>query len=279
MIDDATAVISDALNHNCIINAIRLAQPAGKWVYPHLDLKALEGALEEAAGRCRRAIVVTDGVFSMRGDHAPLNRIAALVERFDARFPENVCLVVDDSHGVGAFGATGRGTEEVTGSRADVLVATLGKSLGVNGGYVVGTAPLVDLLREKSPFYVFSNPITPAEAAAAAQALALLDSEQGARRLETLRSLTRRFKEGLARLGYESLSGEHPVVPLLVRDTPRTLALVQHLRARGLLATGLGFPVVPRGEEEIRFQISADHTAADIDEALAALASFPERDA
>jgi glycine C-acetyltransferase len=279
LIDDATAVISDALNHNCIINAIRLAQPAGKWVYPHLDLEALEGALEEAAGRCRRAIVVTDGVFSMRGDHAPLERIAALVERFDARFPENVCLVVDDSHGVGAFGDTGRGTEEVTGSRADVLVATLGKSLGVNGGYVVGTAPLIDLLREKSPFYVFSNPITPAEAAAAARALALLDSEHGARRLETLRSLTRRFKEGLARLGYESLSGEHPVVPLLVRDTPRTLALVQHLRAQGLLATGLGFPVVPRGEEEIRFQISADHTAADIDEALAALASFPGRGA
>jgi glycine C-acetyltransferase len=277
LIDDATAVISDALNHNCIINAIRLAQPAGKWVYPHLDLDALEAALAEAAGRCRRAIVVTDGVFSMRGDHAPLDRIAEIAQRFDARFPENVCLVVDDSHGVGAFGATGRGTEEVTGARADVLVATLGKSLGVNGGYVVGAQPLVDLLREKSPFYVYSNPITPAEAAAAARALELLDSDEGARRLERLRTLTRRFQEGLARLGFESIPGAHPVVPLLVRDTPRTAALVRHLHERGVLATGLGFPVVPRGEEEIRFQISADHTEADIDEALGALETFPDR--
>ena len=277
LIDDTTAVISDALNHNCIINAIRLAQPASKQVYPHLDLYALETALEQTAGQCRRAIVVTDGVFSMRGDHAPLDRIAEIVRRFDARFPENVCLVVDDSHGVGAIGETGRGTEEVTGAHADILVATLGKSLGVNGGYVTGAQPLVDLLREKSPFYVFSNPITPAEAAAADRALELLDSGEGLRRLERLRTLTGRFRAGLARLGYESVPGDHPVVPLLVRDTPRTADLVLHLRERGVLATGLGFPVVPRGQEEIRFQISADHTEADIGEALAALEAFPGR--
>jgi len=279
LIDEQTAVISDALNHNCIINAIRLAQPAGKWVYPHLDMAALEAALAEASRRCRRALVVTDGVFSMRGDHAPLARIAEIVRHFDARFPENVCLVVDDSHGVGAFGATGRGSEEVTGARADVLVSTLGKALGVNGGYVVGSPTLIELLRERSPFYVYSNPITPAEASAACRALELLDSPEGTRRLERLRSLTLRFKRGLAQLGYESLPGEHPVVPLLVRDTPRTAALVAHLREQGVLATGLSFPVVPRGEEEIRFQISADHTEADIDEVLAALASFAGREA
>jgi glycine C-acetyltransferase len=278
LIDGETAVISDALNHNCIINAIRLAQPARKWVYPHLDLEALEAALAEAAG-CRRALVVSDGVFSMRGDHAPLARIAEIVRRHDERFAENVCLLVDDSHGVGAFGATGRGTEEVTGARADVLVATLGKSLGVNGGYVVGPSTLVELLRERSPFYVYSNPITPAEAAAASRALALLDSPEGERRLERLRRLTLRFKQGLTRLGYETLPGEHPVVPLLVRDTPRTAALVRHLHERDVLATGLSYPVVPRGEEEIRFQLSADHTEADVDEALAALASFPGRSA
>jgi glycine C-acetyltransferase len=279
LIDDATAVISDELNHNCIINAIRLAQPAAKRVYPHLDMGALEAALADVEGRCRRAIVVTDGVFSMRGDHAPLDRIAEIAQRFDARFPENVSVMVDDSHGVGAFGATGRGTEELTHARADVLVATLGKSLGVNGGYVVGSPALVELLRERSPFYVYSNPITPAEAAAASRALALLDSGEGLRRLAQLQAITRRFQAGLARLGYESIPGEHPVVPLLVRDTPRTAALVQHLRDRGVLATGLGFPVVPRGEEEIRFQLSADHTEADIDEALAALDSFPGRGA
>jgi glycine C-acetyltransferase len=277
LIDESTAIVSDALNHNCIINATRLARPGVKRVYPHLDLGALEGALEEAAGSCRRAIVVTDGVFSMRGDHAPLDRIAELVQRFDARFPENAFLVVDDSHGAGAFGATGRGTEEITGGRADVLVATLGKALGVNGGYVVGSATLVEFLRETSPFYVFSNPITPAEAAAALRAVELLDSELGRERLAHLRAMTQRFRAGLADLGYESLPGEHPVVPVVVRDTPRTRALTAHLRRSGVLATGLTFPVVPQGEEEVRFQLSADHTPADVDQVLAALASFAER--
>jgi len=275
LITEETAVISDELNHNCIINAIRLARPAHRYVYAHLDEAELEAALAQAvADGCRRALVVTDGVFSMRGDHAPLDRIRALVEAADARLPENALLVVDDSHGVGAFGASGRGTEEVTGGHADVLVATLGKALGVNGGYAVASETIVALLREKSPFYVYSNPITPAEAAAASAALGLLDSDAGCRRLEHLRAMTARFREGLAALGLETLPGEHPVVPLLVRDTERTRALVEHLRARGVLATGLAYPVVPRGSEEIRFQLSAEHRPDDIDEALAALEAF-----
>jgi glycine C-acetyltransferase len=275
LITEQTAVISDELNHNCIINAIRLARPAQRYVYAHLDLSALEAALAQAAdAECQRALVVTDGVFSMRGDHAPLDRIRALVEAADPRFPENALLVVDDSHGVGAFGARGRGTEEVAGAHADVLVATLGKALGVNGGYAVASETMVALLREKSPFYVYSNPITPAEAAAAAAALGLLDSDAGRRNIAHLRAMTSRFREGLAALGLETLPGEHPVVPLLVRDTERTRALVDHLHARGVLATGLAYPVVPRGAEEIRFQLSAEHTAADVDEALAALAAF-----
>jgi glycine C-acetyltransferase len=276
LIDDATLAISDELNHNCIVNAIRLARPAEKRVYPHLDMAALEAALEEGSGRCKRAIVVTDGIFSMRGDHAPLDRIVALARAYDERFAENVCVVVDDSHGVGALGETGRGTEESAGARADLLIATLGKALGVNGGYVVGGCTLVDFLREKSACYVYSNPITPAEAAAASRALEILDSKQGQVRLERLRALARRLRAGLTELGFESIPGEHPVVPLLVRDTPRTLELVQHLRARGVLATGLAYPVVPKGEEEIRLQVSADHTEADIEELLAALGSFEE---
>ena len=274
LISEETAVISDALNHNCIINAIRLARPARKAVYGHLDTQELEAALAQAAGSCRRALVVTDGVFSMRGDHAPLDRIAELARAWDARFPENVLVVVDDSHGVGAFGATGRGTEEVTGARADLLVATLGKAFGVNGGYVAASRVVIDYLRERSPFYVYSNPITPAEAAAAARALEIVDGPEGRARLARLRAMTARFAKGLAALGHETLSGEHPVVPLLLRDTDRTRALVRHLRERGILATGLTYPVVPRGDEEIRFQISADHTPADIDEALEALRSF-----
>jgi glycine C-acetyltransferase len=270
-----TAVISDALNHNCIINAMRLARPGVKHVYDHLDLADLESRLQAAAGSARRAIVVTDGIFSMRGDWAPLPEIVELVRRYDSEFPENALLVVDDSHGVGAFGATGRGTEEYTGCEGvDILVATLGKAFGVNGGYVVGSRRLVEFLRQKSAFYIYSNPITPAEASAAMAAVDLVDSQVGRDLLDHLRAMTTRFEQGLGRLGLETIPGEHPVVPLMVRDTARTSALVEHLKANGILATGLNFPVVPQGDEEIRFQVSADHTPRDIDLTLEVLGSF-----
>jgi glycine C-acetyltransferase len=278
LITAETAVISDELNHNCIINAIRLSRPHSKEVYRHLDLAGLEQKLAAAAGAAKRALVVTDGIFSMRGDHAPLADIFAVARRFDGEFPENVVVVVDDSHGVGAFGSSGRGTEEQTASGpADVLVATLGKALGVNGGYVVGSRTLLDYLRETSPMYIYSNPITAGEAAAALAAVDILDSPEGLRLLEHLRAMTARFAQGLERLGYETIPGGHPVVPLMVRDTARTRALVAHLRAAGILATGLSYPVVPRGAEEIRFQVNASHTPADVDQVLAALESFPDR--
>lgn len=272
---DRTVLISDELNHNCIIHAMRLARPADKKVYKHLDLRGLETALEESAGKVDRAIVVTDGIFSMRGDHAPLHEIMDVARRYDDRFPENVVVIVDDSHGVGAFGATGRGTEEYTRSLpCDVLVATLGKALGVNGGYVTSSAAVIRFLRETSPMYIYSNPITAAEAAAALRALEILDSDRGRELLDRLRALTRRFEKGLVGLGFEIIPGEHPVVPLMVRDTARTRALVAHLRGRGVLATGLAYPVVPRGDEEIRFQVNADHTETDIDQVLGVLRSF-----
>jgi glycine C-acetyltransferase len=270
LVTDKTAVISDELNHNCIINATALARPAEKHIYRHLDMEDLERALAAAAKTCSRAILVTDGVFSMRGDHAPLDTITTLARRYDDMFAENVIVVVDDSHGVGAFGLTGRGTEEYTKSgHADLLVATLGKAFGVNGGYVVADETIVRYLRETSPFYIYSNPITPAEAAAAHKAVDILDSPVGHAVLVHLRSMTARFRMGLIQRGLETLPGEHPVVPLMLRDTARTSALVAHLRREGILATGLNYPVVPKGDEEIRFQINADHTAADIDAALA----------
>ncbi|MEA2693450.1 MAG: glycine C-acetyltransferase [Acidobacteriota bacterium] len=277
LITAETVLISDELNHNCIINAMRLARPKEKLIYKHLDLADLDAKLAGAAGNHKRAVVVTDGIFSMRGDHAPLPEVVAVVKRYDEKFPENAVLVVDDSHGVGAFGDTGRGTEEYTGAKADVLVATLGKALGVNGGYVVGSKTLTDYLRETAPTYIYSNPITCGEAAASAEALAILDSPEGLKLLEHLRAMTKRFKQGIVALGYETLPGEHPVVPLMVRDTATTTALVKHLRDHGILVTGLKYPVVPKGDEEIRFQISADHTEADVDETLAALASFAGR--
>ncbi len=280
LITKETIVLSDELNHNCIINAIRLAEPGEKAIYPHLDIGDLERRMNEATDKFKRAIVVTDGIFSMRGDHAPLDLIADLARRYDDRFPENVLLVVDDSHGVGAFGASGRGTEEHTGAdRVDLLVATLGKAFGVNGGYVVAGKTIIDYFRETSPFYIYSNPITPGEAAAALRALDLLDSQEGLALLQHLQSMTARFRSGLIDLGYETVQGVHPVVPLLTRDTTKTKALVAHLRSHGILATGLTFPVVPEGDEEIRFQISADHTAADIDYALEVLAGFGDIDA
>ena len=271
---EQTVLISDELNHNCIINAMRLARPADKFVYRHNDVADLQRALEEASGKGERAIVVTDGIFSMRGDHAPLAEIAELCRRYDDRFAENVVLVVDDSHGVGAFGRTGRGTEEYTNARCDVLVGTLGKAFGVNGGYVTADAAVIRFLRETSPMYIYSNPITVGEAAAALRAVDLLDSAAGRARLERLRHLTQRFEHGLVTAGFETIAGEHPVVPLMVRDTARTRALIRHLREHGVLATGLAFPVVPRGDEEIRFQVNADHTEADIDEVLAVLRGF-----
>jgi glycine C-acetyltransferase len=273
LVTDRTVLISDELNHNCIINAMRMARPLDKAVYRHNDTAALESALQDAAGRASRVIVITDGIFSMRGDHAPLDRIAEICRAYDERFEENVVLLVDDSHGVGAFGATGRGTEEYTrASPADLLVATLGKALGVNGGYVVSSASVIRYLRETAPMYIYSNPITPGEAAAAVRSLEILDSPRGRELLDRLRALTARFERGLVDLGFEVIPGEHPVVPLLLRDTARTQSLVRRLYDHGVLATGLSYPVVPRGDEEIRFQVNADHSEADIDQVLGILA-------
>jgi glycine C-acetyltransferase len=275
LITDKTAVISDALNHNSIINAISLSRPAEKRIYGHLDYDQLEEHLAVLAKTCARAVVVTDGVFSMRGDHADLGKIMRIAAKYDPQFAENVIVIADDSHGVGGFGEAGRGTEEVVGgAKADVLIGTLGKAFGVNGGYVVAARSIVAYLRETSPFYIYSNPITPGEAEAAHVAVDRVDSDEGRAQLAHLRAMTQRFRDGLRKLGLETVEGQHPVVPLMVRDTGRTARVVGHLRDCGILATGLAFPVVPKGEEEIRFQISADHTTADIDEALNALAQF-----
>lgn len=274
LITEETLVLSDELNHNCIINGIRMSKPRSRSVYPHLDTEALDRALAEGAGSSTRAVIVTDGVFSMRGDFADLSAIAEIAERHDAAYPENVVVIVDDSHGVGAYGATGRGTEEVTDGTVDVLIGTLGKAFGVNGGYVAGTETLTTYLREKGPMYIYSNPITAGEAAAAEMSVSILDSPEGSEMLRHLAQMTERFESGLVDNGFETIPGPHPVVPLMVRDTAQTAALVGHLFANGVLATGLNYPVVPKGDEEIRFQVNADHTPADIDYALDVLSDF-----
>jgi glycine C-acetyltransferase len=275
LIDPETAVISDALNHNCIINAIRLARPKVKAVYAHLDMNDLEAKIKAAMDQARRVLIVTDGIFSMRGDYAPLDIIGDIAVRYSPKFAQGVHTIVDDSHGVGAFGRTGRGTLEYTGAAGiDILVATLGKAFGVNGGYLVASAPVVSYLRETAPFYIYSNPITPAEAGAALTALEILDGPEGEKLLEHLRTLTQLFEQGLVDLGFEVLRSAHPIVPLMIRDMGKTREMVQYLSANGILATGLKYPVVPKGDEEIRFQISAEHTLDDLAYVLRCLEKF-----
>lgn len=273
-ITENTLVVSDELNHNCIINAIRLAQPARKAVYGHLDLTALNKILETGKGQFKRVCVVTDGIFSMRGDHAPLDRIIAVCAEHEQDYEEGIITLVDDSHGVAAFGRSGRGTEEVTGGRADLLIGTLGKGFGVNGGYVAASATAIAYLRETAPTYIYSNPITPAEAAAALAALEIVDSSEGLQLLDKLRRFSARLRSGLMAAGFETLPGEHPIVPIFVRDTGRTSALVGHLLENDILATGLNYPVVPQGDQEIRLQLSADQSEQDVDYLLATLAAF-----
>lgn len=271
-----TVIVSDELNHNCIIQGMRLTRPAAKLIYKHNDMADLEAKLQEAVGKGKRCLVITDGIFSMRGDHCPFDQLVPIARKFDEHFEEGVITIADDSHGVGAFGANGRGTEDYTGTQVDILVGTLGKAYGVNGGYVVGSKTLVEYLHETAPMYIYSNPITCSEAAAALKVLEILDSEEGKTRLAHLLAMTKKFEHGMVALGYETIPGDHPVVPLMVRDTAETTALVKYLTENGVLATGLNFPVVPKGDEEIRFQINADHTEADIDYVLGVLKSYKE---
>jgi glycine C-acetyltransferase len=265
--------IGDALNHNCIIRAMRIANVPRerRAIYRHNDMDHLEECLRAVPEGIDRVIVIFDGIFSMRGDFAPVDRIDAIARKHHERFPEGVVTVMDDSHGIGAYGASGRGTDEHCGAQADIMTGTFGKAFGVNGGFVAGSAELVEAIRQKADTYIYTNPLGAADAAAALAAVRIADGEEGRRRLANLGARTQQFRSGLDALGLESIPGPHPVVPLLVRDTDKARAWVHGLFERGVLAVALTFPVVPKGDETIRFQVNADHSAADIDELLALL--------
>lgn len=272
-----TIIISDELNHNCIINAIRLSRPKDKKIYKHNNMEDLEEQLKGSAGQCRRVLIVTDGIFSMRGDLAPLDKISELTKKYEDDFPEGIVIMVDDSHGVGAFGATGRGTMEVKGAdRVDVLIGTLGKAFGVNGGYVVTREAITRYLREKAVTYIYSNPITVGESAACLKVVEFVDTDKGRERLQHVGKLTKQFEDGLKSMDFEIIESDHPIVPLMVRDTQKTTDIVNFLKENGVLATGLNFPVVPRGDQTIRFQVNGNHTASDIDYVLGALRKYKE---
>ena len=277
LISGDTTVISDELNHNSIINTIRISRPKDKKIYSHNNMRKLESEIKSCAKNCKRIIIITDGIFSMRGDHAPLTDIACLSEKYNQEFEEGIITIVDDSHGVGAVGKTGRGITELTNEyRIDILISTLGKAFGVNGGYLVSDKIIIDFLRETAPSYIYSNPITMSEASAVLQAIEILDSDTGWKMLSYLHKTTAYFRKSLIKLGYETIDGDHPIVPLLVRETGKTIDLVRYLKEKGILTTGIYYPVVPKDYEEIRFQICADHTKYDIDYVLKALKEYAE---
>jgi glycine C-acetyltransferase len=268
--------IGDALNHNCIIRAMRIANvpSAQRAIFKHNDADDLDAHLSQVPDGITRVVVIFDGIFSMRGDHAPLARIVEVVARHEPRFRDGIVTVMDDSHGIGAYGPAGRGTEEHCGARVDIFVGTFGKAFGVNGGFVAGSTTLVEAVRQKADTYIYTNPLSAADCAAAVAAIDIADGADGRERLATLRARTGQLRQGLETLGFESIPGPHPVVPLLVRDTERTRLLVRGLFDRGILAVGLTYPVVPRGDDTIRFQVNAAHTTADINEVLEALADL-----
>jgi len=220
----STYWIGDELNHNSIIRAMRISSvpSAQRTVYPHNDLEALRKALDGVPAGMDRVIVIFDGVFSMRGDHAPIAAINAVLAPYRERFAGGLVTICDDSHGIGAYGATGRGTEEIAGAQADILVGTFGKAFGVNGGFVAASPMVVEAVRQKADTTIYTNPLSVADCAAAEAAIDLADSPEGLSRLANLRARVAQLREGLAERGWESIPGLHPVVPLMVRDTERT---------------------------------------------------------
>jgi glycine C-acetyltransferase len=246
------AVISDELNHASIIDGIRLSK-AQRHRYRNRDMSDLEVQLQ-AAGAARFRLIVTDGVFSMDGTIASLSEICALAEKYDAM------VMVDDSHGVGFMGPHGRGTHEHAGvmGRVDILTGTLGKALGgASGGYTAASKTVVDLLRQRSRPYLFSNSLPPVVAAASIEALKIL--QESNELPERLRANTAFFRQRMTELGLDILPGEHPIVPVMIGDAGRAARIAEYLLGRGIYVVGFSYPVVPMGKARIRIQVSAAH--------------------
>ncbi|MGI8479655.1 MAG: glycine C-acetyltransferase [Gaiellaceae bacterium] len=249
--DASTVIFTDELNHASIIDAVRLSRPASKVIYPHSDMKALRDALA-AAPRDVRKLVVTDGVFSMEGDLAKLPEIVELAREHDA------VVILDDSHGVGVLGETGRGTVEHYGllGEIDVITGTLGKALGgAAGGYVASSEEVCDLLAQRSRPQLFSNALPPTVACSALRAVELMLDEPEL--LSSLRDRSHAFREMLVEAGYAPLEGEAAIIPIIVGETAEAMALSERLLDEGVFVTGFGYPVVPEGTARIRVQMSA----------------------
>jgi len=284
------AIITDALNHASIIDGIRLCK-AKRFIYEHSDMQSLETALKKAREGmdiwdgpglakepvpARNIIIATDGVFSMDGDIADLKHIIELANKYDA------LVMVDDSHATGFLGKTGRGSIEYNDvlGKVDIITSTLGKAMGgASGGFISGHREMVEILRQKSRPYLFSNTLAPAIAAAGIAAFDLLEKSDDLRR--QLMENTMTFRQEMGRLGFDIIAGSHPIVPILFRKFPNDAQLAQRiardLYQEGIYVVGFFFPVVPRGQSRIRVQISAAHTPEHIEKAISAFAEVGRR--
>ncbi len=266
ILGEQDAVISDELNHASIIDGVRLCR-AKRLRYRNRDMVDLEEQLRAAHG-ARRRLIATDGVFSMDGYLAPLGEICALAERYQAM------VMVDDSHAVGFVGERGRGTPELHGvtDRVDVVTGTLGKALGgASGGYTSGRKEIIDLLRQRSRPYLFSNSVSPAVVGASLKVLDLLDSSDYLR--ARLHENTGWFRQRMTDLGFDILPGDHPIVPVMIGDAARASRMADLLLQKGIYVIGFSYPVVPVGKARIRTQVSAAHTHADLESAANAFAA------
>lgn len=260
------AVLSDELNHASIIDGIRLCK-ARRLRYRHGDMADLEQQLRQAAD-ARFRLIATDGVFSMDGDIADLRTICGLAERYEA------LVMVDDSHGVGVLGATGRGTHEFCDvmGRVDIITGTLGKALGgAGGGYTSGRREIVELLRQRSRPYLFSNTVPPATVAAGIKALELISSGVAPR--ERLMENTRYFRERMTAAGFAIRPGVHPIVPIMLGEAILAQRMAARLLEKGVYVIGFFYPVVPQGAARVRVQVSAAHSREDLDRAVEAFAA------
>ncbi len=271
--DSTTVIFTDELNHASIIDAVRLSRPAEKVIYPHSDLHRLREGLAGAPSAARK-LVVTDGVFSMEGDLARLPEIVELAREF------NAVVIVDDSHGVGVLGETGRGVVEHFGllGEVDVLTGTLGKALGgAAGGYVASSGEVCDLLQQRSRPQLFSNALPPTVACSALRAIELM-LEQPAL-VARLRENTKTFRAMLLEAGYRPLEGESAIIPIIIGETADAIALSERLLEEGVFVTGFGFPVVPEGTARIRVQMSAALEPEHLERAIEAFRRVrPSRD-
>ncbi len=254
-------IISDALNHASIIDGVRLSKAQRK-IYQHADMVALEKCLQESSD-CRFRLIATDGAFSMQGDLAPLPEICNLAQKYDA------LVMIDECHATGFMGKTGRGTPEHFGVQGsiDIITSTLGKAIGgSSGGFTSGRKQIIELLRQRSRPYLFSNTIAPPLAAGSIRALELLEARTDL--VEKLHGNTRYFRKEMTRRGFNIKPGIHPIVPIMIGDEIRTAEMAAEMNDRGIFVVGFSFPVVPRGEARIRVQISAAHERHHLERAI-----------